>query len=213
MEKNLYILIPYQHDITYNNYMNNYFEFNNWDDLKSDNIKFIYIDKYQDIYPNKNDYLLVCDIQSINIKEYYEKYIYLFKKENRFVFIYECLLHDIHKWKIEYIRNNFCMIFQNCHDIKDTYWIPCCNIFIKHENYENKKTGFCAVSPIFDLGLQLPLDIKRMSRIEIIREYCELDCKIHVYGNDEWEKYIRLINYVGKLPNETSADYLKRIGM
>lgn len=213
----LYLLTPYPYDTSYNNYMNNYFKFNNWANMLDDILECVYINTYQTEgsllqgnVPNKNDYLLVCDIQNINIQKYYDDYIHLFEKDKRFVFLYECLMHDIHKWKIDYVKNNFKLIFQNCTDLvslckEHICWIPCWNLYIKHDNYNSKKKGFCVVSPIFDLGLKKPLDEKRTERLKLIREYCTYSSKIHVYGNQEFEEYIPLINFVGKLPNEETC--------
>lgn len=204
----LYILTPYPGDTSYNNYMNNFFKLNNWDEFKIDNVEFIYINKSKIIPDIEKDYLLVCDIQNINIIEYYDSHIQLFKKENRIVFIYECLMHLEHQWKINYVKDNFNIIFQNCTDLLDEniFWIPCWNLFIDSSKYtiNNIKKKYCCVSPIFNLGLSLPLDRKRMERIKIIREYCENNRRIHVYGNEEWENYIPLINFVGGLPNEAT---------
>jgi hypothetical protein len=202
----LYFLTPYPNDITYNNYMNNYFKLDSWDEFKNSNIEFVYINKCQNIEPNyDNDYLLVCDIQNINIKNYYDKYIYLFKKKNRFVFIYECLMHKTHMWKIKYVKDNFHTVFQNSHELvgDNIFWIPCWSLFIRHDYDLSEKKLFCAVSPIFDLGLSIPIDDKRIERIKIIKKYCQNNKNIHVYGHEDWEKYIPLINYLGMLPNES----------
>ncbi|ATZ80190.1 hypothetical protein BMW23_0130 [Bodo saltans virus] len=215
----LYFLTPYPYDITYNNYMNNYFKLNNWDEFKTNKMEFIYINKYnQNIHPDFNkDYILVCDIQSIEIINYYDSYICLFKKENRIVFIYECLMHLKHQWKIDYVKNNFSVIFQNCTDIKgeNIFWIPCWNLYIDQSKYTSNivKKKFCAVSPIFDLGLSEQLDIKRIERIKIIKEYCENERRIHVYGNEQWENYIPLINFIGKLPNEDNCGLYGNINL
>lgn len=209
----LYFLIPYPLGTTYNNYMNNHFEFNNWDECKkyfSDipNMEFIYIniaDPKLIIDPDyENDYLLVCDIQVLNIKKYYEDYIHLFKKEKRFVFIYECLFHNIHQWKIDYVKSNFQIIFQNSNDLVSPgiFWIPCCNLFIKHKNYNSEKNNSCVVSPIYDLGFSENLDEKRIERIKIIKEYCSKESSIHVYGSSGWKNHIPLINFMGNIPGE-----------
>lgn len=204
----LYILVPNSIIPTYNNYMNNWFKMNDWNDViikNNCNFEIEYLNQNSEINPNINeDYLLVTDILSGN-KNYYEKIINLFKKENKFVMIYECFMHIGHRWKFEYATKNFNIIFQNSIKLtqkKNIFWIPCYNYFMKHPSYCNTKDKFCCVSPIFDLGFSAPLDNKRTERIGIIKEFCAKDNKIHVYGHKDWIKHISSENYIGKIPNE-----------
>ena len=201
---NLYILIPYKNDEIYDNYMNKNFKFDDFDKYNTI-YNIIYING-GNIVPNYNiDYLLVCDIQSLYIKSYYDKYMPLFKKEHKICFIYECLSHNCHNWKIKYIFDNFGLIFQNMSEfakLKNVHWIPTCNLYIKHDKYNIKKTKFCAVSPIFDIGLHNPIDNKRIERVNIIKEYCDKNENIHIYGTNSWVQIVKSCNYIGKLPNE-----------
>jgi len=193
------------HDEIYNNYMNNHFKFNQFQQF--DNFNVIYISG-QDITPLPNDYLLVTDIQSYFIKDYYDKYMNLFKKEHKICMIYECLMHNCHNWKIKYIFDNFGLVFQNTSELaklKNIHWIPTCNLFIKHDKLTTTKTKFCAISPIFDLGLNQPIDPKRIERLHTIKQFCDANSNIHVYGSELWSQLIKPSNYIGKLPNEDNV--------
>jgi Glycosyltransferase family 10 (fucosyltransferase) C-term len=204
----LYILTPFPDIITYNNYMNIWFKMNDWTDAIKNNklnidVKYIYIDSKID--PNyEEDYLLVADILS-QTTDYYEKNVCLFKKENRFVVVYECLLNSAHRLKFDYIIKNFSFIFQNSTKMtkkKNVFWIPCYNYFMKHEKYSNTKDKFCCVSPIYDLGFSAPFDPKRVERVKIIQQICQKDNRIHIYGPEKWKEIVPLNNFIGKLPNE-----------
>lgn len=149
--------------------MNNWFKMDDWTDAiikKKFGIEIEYINQNNKINPNYNDdYLLVTDIKTGCI-DYYNKFISLFKKDNRFVCVYECIMHKAHLWKFEYIINNFNLIFQNSTKLtskKNIYWIPCYNYYMKHPIYNESgiKDNFCCVSPIFDLGFSKPFDKKK----------------------------------------------------
>jgi hypothetical protein len=207
----LYILIPYEHDITYNNYMNNYFKMNDWKDSfykNNINIEFEYIlfGSKKIINPNfEEDLLLLTDIQIQPLTKYYNKFIRLFKKENRIVMIYECLLHNNHQWKINYIKDNFAFSFQNSSfDNINSFWIPCYHYQIQHEDYSSNKTKFCCVNPIYRIGNNTN-DTGAKKRVLLIKKFCDKNKNIHVYGNKKWAKYISSTNFIGNLPNEEFA--------
>lgn len=207
----LYILTPHTYNTSYNNYMNNYFKLNNWTEAinkYNPNISIEYIFPEYKISPNINeDYLLVTDIQSKQFIKYYNDYVVLFKKENRFVMIYECLMHNIHIWKYKYITDNFNLIFQNSTKLSQKHnilWIPCYNFYMKHNFYNNTKDKFCCVSPIFNIGDSLD-DKKVLERVKIIKDFCNKDNRIHVYGTNKWKNEISPINFKGNIPNEGTS--------
>jgi hypothetical protein len=187
--------------------MNNFFKLNNWDEFVINGIEFVYINNKQLQINYDVDYLIVCDLYNV---DYCNQYIHLFKRNHRVIFIYECLMHLKHQWKIKYINDNFNYIFQNCTDLiddKNIFWIPCWNLFIdksKYTSVENKKK-YCAISPIFDLGFETPQDFQRLKRIDIVKNLCIQEKRIHVYGHNEWENHIPHINFIGKLPNEQTT--------
>lgn len=207
----LYILIPHNYDVSYNNYMNNWFKMNDWKGALQKNLLDIevqYICPDIKINPDYNeDFLLVTDIQSRIMKQYYDDYIILFDKNKRFVVIYECLMHNAHTWKYKYVVENFNVIFQNSTKLtkkKNIFWIPCWNYYMKHDNYSNNKSDYCCVSPIFDIGRERN-DSKVLGRVKLIKEFCEKENRIHVYGTDKWKYEIPGENFKGKIPNEESV--------
>lgn len=207
----LYILTPHTYDVSYSNYMNNYFKLNEWSDAiqkNNLNINIEYIYPGSKINPDYDkDYLFVSDMQSQEIKKYYDDYVFLFKKERRFVMIYECLMHNMHTWKYQYVIENFNVIFQNSTKMtkkKNIFWIPCYNLYVKHDKYSDTKDKFCCVSPIFNIGYVLN-DKKVLERVKIIKEFCEKNNKIHVYGTEAWKNEIPLENFKGKIPGENSV--------
>ena len=206
-----YILVPYIYDISYNNYMNNWFKMNNWEEALQKNmlnVTVTYIYPNTKINPDYNeDFLLVTDIQLQKIKQYYDDYIALFNKNKRFVVIYECLMHNVHTWKYKYVVENFNVIFQNSTKLtkkKNIFWIPCWNYYMKHDNYSDNKSNYCCVSPIFNIGRERN-DSKVLERVKLIKEFCDKDNRIHVYGTDKWKYEIPLGNFKGKIPGEESV--------
>lgn len=206
----LYILVPPNVDKLYFDIMCKWFKLNDWSEsFKNKEIEIEHIDSNKIDPDFEKDCILVTDIQHKNTKDYYDTVISLFKKENRFVMIYECIRHNTHKWKFRYAVNNFELIFQNSMfmtKIKNIFWIPCYNLYLKHNEYNEKKENFCCVNPIFDTALNSG-DKKRIKRIEIIKDFCNKNENIHVYGSENLKKITT--NFKGKVPGENEAGFAK----
>jgi hypothetical protein len=215
-EKNiitLYHLAPAPANDTYIRMMVHYFKWHDFSDiLKNANLNYTQINSSQNLNITDKDYIIVSDIRTTKNHDtkYYQDVINLFNINNRAVFLYETMKHINHRWKYQFIKQNFKYIFTNCQKMAKKYeyiyWIPTCNLFLKHETYSKIKNKFCMVSPIFDLGLYYyKINGVLPPRIQIISSFCKKRNNIHVYGNKLWENFIPKSNFCGTLPGENIA--------
>jgi hypothetical protein len=209
---NLYHLLPDPSDRVYTKMMRNYFKWHDFTDIMHNkNVNYIQIESSNNLNITENDYIIVSDIRTNpqHDTKYYENNIKLFNKDKRIIFLYESIIHNSHKWKYEFVIKNFKYIFTNAQKIakkyESVYWIPTCNLQIEHPTYNTEKTKFCMVSPIFDLGLYAYKNGELPPRVKIIKDLCEKNDNIHVYGNEQWKNLVSSKNFIGKLPGEDNA--------